>query len=217
MILVLLAIWLVRYLGLFNSEWIMWELGVFSYFLENDLSKVDKILGLTFLFKARKDWRIVNVFFPFSVADFFARCNVYNSRLFAYKRPGVGNRFKIGKSYLIDIDCIYQSVEIDDTLLSFIDLYRKIHLFFCSSKNENWFHANRMTIELQLRVERSNNLLSLFKKKKLKKSYLFLNTRFISLLLMAEIGQICRRPVFHDLDLPPFQNNISSACSYLAR
>ena len=23
-----------------------------------------------------------------------------------------------------------------------IDLYRKIHVFFCSSKNENWFHAN---------------------------------------------------------------------------
>ena len=31
---------------------------------------------------------------------------------------------------------------------------------------------------------------------------------------MADIGQVCRRPVLHDLDLPPFQNNISSACSY---
>ena len=30
---------------------------------------------------------------------------------------------KIGKSDLIDIDCIDQSVEIDDTLGSFIDLY----------------------------------------------------------------------------------------------
>ena len=29
---------------------------------------------------------------------------------------------KIGKSDLIDIDCIDQSVEIDDTLVSFIDL-----------------------------------------------------------------------------------------------
>ena len=36
------------------SEWIKCELGVFPIFLENDLSKVDKILGLT-LFKARKD------------------------------------------------------------------------------------------------------------------------------------------------------------------
>ena len=51
----------------------------------------------------------------------------------------------IDKSIAIRID---QSVEIDDTLLSFIDLsrfyrfhrfYLKIHLFFCSvsSKNEN--------------------------------------------------------------------------------
>jgi len=30
------------------SEWIMCELGVFALFLENDLLKVDKILGLTF-------------------------------------------------------------------------------------------------------------------------------------------------------------------------
>ena len=37
------------------SEWIMCELGVFPIFLENDLLKVDKILGLTF-FKARKDF-----------------------------------------------------------------------------------------------------------------------------------------------------------------
>ena len=36
------------------NEWIMCELGVFPIFLENDLLKVDKILGLTF-FKARKD------------------------------------------------------------------------------------------------------------------------------------------------------------------
>ena len=31
------------------SEWIMCELGVFPIFLENDLLKVDRILGLTFL------------------------------------------------------------------------------------------------------------------------------------------------------------------------
>ena len=38
------------------SEWIMCEFGVFKFpiFLENDLLKVDKILGLTF-FKVRKD------------------------------------------------------------------------------------------------------------------------------------------------------------------
>ena len=36
------------------SEWIMCELGVFPTFLENDLLKVNKIVGLTF-FKARKE------------------------------------------------------------------------------------------------------------------------------------------------------------------
>ena len=31
---------------------------------------------------------------------------------------------------------------------------------------------------------------------------------------MTDIGQDCSRPVLHDLDLPPFQNNISSVSSY---
>ena len=26
---------------------------------------------------------------------------------------------------------------------------------------------------------------------------------------MANIGQVCRRPVFQDLDQPPFQNNVA--------
>ena len=36
----------------------------------------------------------------------------------------INRSIKSGKSDLIDIDCIYQSVEIDDTLVSFIDLSR---------------------------------------------------------------------------------------------
>ena len=45
----------------------MYELGVFLIFLENDLLKVDKILGLTF-FKARKDLEKFNTaFFNFSI------------------------------------------------------------------------------------------------------------------------------------------------------
>ena len=77
---------------------------------------------------------------------------------------------KIGKSDLIDIDCIDQSIEIYDTLVSFIDssrfhrfhrfIYRKMHLFFCSSKNEKTDFmqtVNLLTIELQLRIERLNN------------------------------------------------------------
>ena len=48
---------------------------------------------------------------------------------------------KIGKSDFIDIDCIDQSAEIDDTLISSIDFtdfsdsYRKKSVSICSSKN----------------------------------------------------------------------------------
>ena len=55
----------------------------FLFFLESDLSKVNKILGLTF-FKAEKTLEDrKRFFFPFTVAVFVARCNAYNSRLFA--------------------------------------------------------------------------------------------------------------------------------------
>ena len=60
----------------------MCDLGVFRIFLENDLEKVDKILGLTF-FKAREDSEGFKTAFPFTVAEFCARWIVYNSRLFA--------------------------------------------------------------------------------------------------------------------------------------
>ena len=62
----------------------------------------------------------------------------------------IDKSIKIGKSDLIEIDCIDQSVEIDDTTFSFTDFMQTVNL---------------LTIELQLRVEGSNNLLSLFKKK----------------------------------------------------
>ena len=65
----------------------MCELGVCPNFLENDLLKVDKILGLT-LYRTRKDFEgFKNGVSPFTVAELCARCIVYNSRLFAYKRP----------------------------------------------------------------------------------------------------------------------------------
>ena len=51
----------------------MCEVGVFPNFLENDLSKVHKILRLTF-FKARKYFEgLKTEFFSFTVAEFFAR------------------------------------------------------------------------------------------------------------------------------------------------
>ena len=87
----------------------------------------------------------------------------------------IDKSIKIGKSDLIDIDCIDQSVEIDDTLASSIDLSRFywFHRFLsedtpiCSSvhpklKTDFMQTVNMLTIELQLRVEGSNNLLSLF-------------------------------------------------------
>ena len=89
---------------------------------------------------------------------------------------------KIGKSDLIDIKCIDQSVEIDDTLVSFIELSRfyvpipsiYIGRYICSSvhpKMKNAFiqtvnlFRNLLTIELQLRVKGSNNIITFLKKK----------------------------------------------------
>ena len=79
---------------------------------------------------------------------------------------------KIGKSDFINIDRIDQSVEIDDTLVSFIGLCRfyRFHRFisegtsFCSSvhskmKTDFMQTVNFFTIELQLSVEGSNNVL----------------------------------------------------------
>ena len=45
-----------------SREWIMCELSVFPIFLDNDLLKVDRILGLTF-FEARKDLEEFNTAF----------------------------------------------------------------------------------------------------------------------------------------------------------
>ena len=88
----------------------------------------------------------------------------------------IDKSIKIGKSDLIDIDCIDQSVESMTHSLRLsiyldftdsIDLYRKNYT--CSSVHPKMKTAfmqtvNLLTIELQLRVEGSNNLLSLFKK-----------------------------------------------------
>ena len=76
---------------------------------------------------------------------------------------------------MTDIDCIDQSVEIDDTLIAFIDLTwflptSSIYIgrSICSSvhpkmKTDFMQTVNLLTIELQLRVEGSNNYLVLKK------------------------------------------------------
>ena len=74
------------------------------------------------------------------------------------------------------MDRIYQSVEIDDTLVSFLDLswflpISSIHRI-CSSKNENWIQANSKFIDNWVAIEiRRIKQLSLFEKS-LEKSYL---------------------------------------------
>ena len=86
---------------------------------------------------------------------------------------------KIGKSDLIDIDCIDQSVEIDDTHVSFIDLFWflaissiEIRRYICWWKRKIEMEfiqtANLLTTELQLRVWRIKHLSLL--NKPLKKS-----------------------------------------------
>ena len=57
------------------------QLGVFPIFLENDILKVDKVLGLTF-FKVRKELEGFNTA-QYTVAEFCARWIVFNSRVFA--------------------------------------------------------------------------------------------------------------------------------------
>ena len=125
----------------------------------------------------------------------FRFCEIYWEYARSSKSIKIGTNLsidksiKVGKSDLIDINCIDQSVEIDDTLVSFIDLFEfyRFHRFLleadiCSSvhpkmKTDFMQTVNLLTIELQVRVEGSNNLLSLFKKS-WKKSYLFFKTRF---------------------------------------
>ena len=81
---------------------------------------------------------------------------------------------KIGKSDLTDIDRIDQSVEIDDTLrlsiyLDFTDSIDFTWRYICSSvpshpkmKTDFMQTVNLLTMELQLKVEGSDNLLSLY-------------------------------------------------------
>ena len=123
---------------------------------------------------------------------------------------------------MIDIDCIDQSVEVDDKFVSLIyfacfffpisSIY--IGRYFCSSlhpkmKTDFMETVNLLTIELQLRVEGSNN-------------YHFLKKIFLknlrNLVFSSKPGlksSGCRYPAFHDLDLPPFRRRCSSGCSYI--
>ena len=66
----------------------MCELGVFPIFLENDLLKVDKILGLTF-FKARKDLEGFNTAFFNLLSRSFVLDGLFTTPVYSRK----GSRF----------------------------------------------------------------------------------------------------------------------------
>ena len=74
----------------------------------------------------------------------------------------IDKSIKIGKSDLIDIDCIDQSVEIDDTLVSFINLswflpISSIYIgkYICSSIHSKMktVHANSKFVDNWVAVE----------------------------------------------------------------
>ena len=97
--------------------------------------------------------------------------------------PG-SKSIKIGKSDLVDIDCIDQSVEINDTLVPFFYFacFSRFHQFISEDisvhpkMKTNFIQTvNLLTTKLQLRVEGSNNYHFL---KKSGKSYFFFKTRF---------------------------------------
>ena len=138
-------------------------------------------------------WRIVAL-----VVTVAHSCISWSSQLIKISIDlSIDKLIKVIKSDLIDIDCIAQSVEIDDTLFSFIDLswflpISSIHIWrnICSSfhqkiKPEFLQKVNLLTIEWQLKVTQRVKHLSLYRlsniiayKEIFKKSYLFFKTRF---------------------------------------
>ena len=137
------------------------------------------------------------------------------------------NRWKsVNLIWLISIVSI-TSVEIDDTLVSFIDLSRfkrfhrsYIERYICFSvhpKMKTDFMQTVICWQWSCNWESKDQIIycHVFFKKRLKISYLFFKTRLKVFFWWPRLAKFFRRPVFHDLDLSPFQNNISSAHSYL--
>ena len=92
-----------------------------------------------------------------------------------------------------------------------IDFYRKIHLFFRSSKNDNWFHANSKFVDNWVAIERQRIkqfIITFFEKKILKNLNLFFKTHFKVFFGWPILARFLFFPVFHDLDPLPFQDNL---------
>ena len=113
---------------------------------------------------------------------------------------------------MLDIDCLDQLVESDDTLVWFIDLswFYRFHWFILEDTSAcSFVHPKRktdfmqtvilLTIELQLRVEGSNNYH--FLKKTLKKSHVFFKTRFKVFVWWPMLGRFFMIKICHPLKI----------------
>ena len=132
--------------------------------------------GATILMKKKKRKRMAKlnktIKVPYSGFEWFRAGSSQSIKIGTHL--SIDKLIEIGESdEFIDIDCIDQSVEIDDTLILFMDLskFYRFHryipedtsalLFIQKWKLISCKPVNLLTIELQLRVEGSNNLLSL--------------------------------------------------------
>ena len=108
------------------SEWIMCELGVFPIFLESDLLKVDKILGLTF-FKARKDLEGFNTAFFNLLQLSFVLDGLFTTLVYSRRRSRFVNSAFLTRQFWLK----------NRTLFMTNKLKRKcLQKFYVSSKQE---------------------------------------------------------------------------------
>ena len=108
---------------------------------------------------------------------------------------------------------IYKKINILLDFTHSIDFYRKIHLFFCSSKNENWFLANSEFVDNWVAIENSRikQFIINFLKKSLKNLIFSLKParRFKVFFWWPVLFRFFYFSQFlHNLDLPPFSVSI---------
>ena len=77
----------------------MFELGIFPKFLENDLLKIDKILGLTF-FKARKDFKGFKTAFFYLLKLSFVIDGLFTTPVYSRRRGRFVNSAFPNKKHL---------------------------------------------------------------------------------------------------------------------
>ena len=86
----------------------------------------------------------------------------------------------------------------------FLNLYRKIISSFVHPKMKTDFMQAVNLLSVEFNLEWKDQTIITFLTKSLKKFYLSLKLGLKS----SSDSQVCRHPVFHDLDLVPFQNSI---------